>query len=48
LEELNRQFKEAWTKYIAWRNEDLEKDKAKQEKERAISEILKQEKPALT
>ena len=30
LEELNRQFKEAWSKYIAWRNEDLEKDKTKQ------------------
>ena len=48
LEELNRQFKEAWSKYIAWRNEDLEKDKTKQEKERSITEILKQEKPTLS
>lgn len=30
LEELNRQFKTAWSKYVTWRNEDLEKDKAKQ------------------
>lgn len=33
---------------MAWRNEDLEKDKVKQEKERTILDILKQEKPSLS
>jgi hypothetical protein len=32
LEELTRNFKDSWSKYVSWRNEDLEKDKTKQEK----------------
>lgn len=32
-----------WKKYISWRIEDQEKDQAKQEKEKAVMDIIKQE-----
>lgn len=48
LEDTRSGFIQEWKKYIQWRIEDQEKDQAKQEKEKAVVEILKQEKPTIS
>lgn len=48
LEDTRSGFIQEWKKYIQWRIEDQEKDQVKQEKEKAVVEILKQEKPTIS
>lgn len=48
LDDLKEHFKSEWTKYLTWRKEDQEKDQVKMEKEKALIDVLKQEKPTIS
>ncbi len=48
LSEVRSQFKEKYNSYIEWRNQDSERDRARQDKERLLIDIINQEKPTIT
>ena len=44
---MRAQFKEKYSNYIEWRNQDSERDRARQDKERLLIDIINQEKPTI-
>lgn len=46
--EARQQLKEKYTAYLDWRAQDVEKDRARQDKERLLIDIIGQEKPTIT
>lgn len=40
--EVRGQFKEKYSSYIEWRNQDIEKDRSRQDKERLLIDIISQ------
>ncbi len=40
--EVRGQFKEKYSSYIEWRNQDIEKDRTRQDKERLLIDIINQ------
>lgn len=47
LQDSRTGFNTQWKQYLKFRIEDQEKDKTKQEKEKALIDIVKQEKPTI-
>ena len=48
LGEARAQFKEKYSSYIEWRNQDSERDRTRQDKERLLIDIVNQEKPTIS
>lgn len=46
--EVRGQFKQKYNSYIEWRNQDVEKDRTRQDKERLLIDIINQEKPTIS